>query len=227
MSKKNCLIIELVLAIITAVVSFIYPLYTDLWKTINVLQLLPDTIPCLFCATYVVAVILLAVAVLQQSSGCKSALPWSASGVVLLLVFPGPLLLRTGRDLNMLSEWYRFRELAGIVTLVAIVLVVLEIVYYNLPDEAPSTVKSKVDKPDKAPKVTENDRKEYAPGLSLKSDEELKTIVRNEKMYDPILIALAREELTERVVGKRYRQTQEECCHAEKDRTKIDNKDVG
>lgn len=43
---------------------------------------------------------------------------------------------------------------------------------------------------------------EYASVLAQKSDEELKELIRDEKMYDAAFIALAREELTNRVLGK-------------------------
>lgn len=74
------------------------------------------------------------------------------------------------------------------------------------------------DETEEATKVTEEDREEYAPGLSLKSDEELKAIIQDEKLYDPLLITLAREELTERVVGKRRQRTQEELRREEEER---------
>lgn len=53
-----------------------------------------------------------------------------------------------------------------------------------------------------APRISEDGRKEYAEALLRKSDEELKELIRDEKMYDATFIAAAREELTNRVLGK-------------------------
>lgn len=63
---------------------------------------------------------------------------------------------------------------------------------------------------DKPEVVTEDDRSEYAEVLSLKTDDELKALVRDEKMYDPVFIAVVREELQARVIGKRRQRTEEE-----------------
>lgn len=57
--------------------------------------------------------------------------------------------------------------------------------------------------------VTKNVHKEYTKALSLKSDGELKALIRDEKMYETIFIAMARKELTERVINKRQQKEQE------------------
>ncbi len=46
-------------------------------------------------------------------------------------------------------------------------------------------------------------KEEYAAALAHKSDEELKGLLRDEKMYDAAFIAVAREELQARVLGKK------------------------
>lgn len=57
--------------------------------------------------------------------------------------------------------------------------------------------------------VTEEKRQEYSEALACKSDEELKKLIREKNMYDPAFIALAREELQARILGK-HRQAQQE-----------------
>lgn len=48
----------------------------------------------------------------------------------------------------------------------------------------------------------EKQKEEYHTLLAQKSDEELKSLLCDENMYDAVFIALAREELTNRVLGK-------------------------
>lgn len=66
--------------------------------------------------------------------------------------------------------------------------------------------------------VVVEEREEYAAVLSLKSDEELKTLIQDEKMYDPVFVAVAREELMGRVVGKRRQRTEEEFRREQEER---------
>ena len=107
---------------------------------------------------------------------------------------------------NLLNEEY-----AGILVVLAIIQIILLVIYYQLEDVKTGTVKpAVVSEPEQLVEVTEEDREEYAIVLSLKSDDELKALVREEKMYDPVFVALAREELMERVVGKRCQRTEED-----------------
>lgn len=53
-------------------------------------------------------------------------------------------------------------------------------------------------------------QEEYVEVLSQKSDEELKELIRDEKMYEASFVGAAREELQARVLGKRRQKTAEE-----------------
>ncbi len=53
-------------------------------------------------------------------------------------------------------------------------------------------------------------KEEYVLVLSQKSDEELKELIRDEKMYEPAFVFAVREELQARVLGKRRQKTAEE-----------------
>lgn len=61
---------------------------------------------------------------------------------------------------------------------------------------------------DKEVEITEEDRKKYADILSHESDEELKAVIRDVKMYDATFVALAKEELQERILGRRQQRTE-------------------
>lgn len=58
--------------------------------------------------------------------------------------------------------------------------------------------------------------------LSMKSDEELKTIVHEESIYGPEFVRAVRKELTARVAGKRRQKTAEEIRHEEEEERKAE-----
>ena len=58
------------------------------------------------------------------------------------------------------------------------------------------------------PRISDEERQEYLRVLEVKSDEELKTLIREENMYDAAFIAVAREELQARVLGKKRQSSQ-------------------
>lgn len=214
MTKRTCIIIGLVVSIVSALAFFFYPLHSSWIGNVNVVGILdrasnPDGLLVFGCVVYVLACILMLIGVIKADNGDVEVAGilfiWS---VILPVLFPifGLIRMNSRWESNLLNEEY-----AGILVVLAIIQIILLVIYYQLEDVKTGTVKpAVVSKPEQLVEVTEEDREEYAIVLSLKSDDELKALVREEKMYDPVFVALAREELMERVVGKRCQRTEED-----------------
>lgn len=214
MTKRTCIIIGLVVSIVSALAFFFYPLHSSWIGNVNVVGILdragnPGGLLVFGCVVYVLACILMVAGVIKADNGnVEVAGNLFILSVILSVLFPifGLIQIHNRWESNLLNEEY-----AGILLVLAIIQIILIVVYYQLKDVRTGTVKPAVaSEPEQPAEVTEEDREEYVTVLSLKSDDELKALVREEKMYDPAFVALAREELMERVVGKRCQRNEED-----------------
>ncbi len=214
MTKKTCIIIGLIVSILAGLMFLFYPLHDSWIGTMNVAKILensskPDGLLVFGCFVYALSCVLILIGVVKADNGdLKIAGSLFIWGSILPALFPvfGLIRMNSRWESNLLNEEY-----AGILVVLAIIQIILLVIYYQLEDVKTGTVKpAVVSEPEQLVEVTEEDREEYAIVLSLKSDDELKALVREEKMYDPVFVALAREELMERVVGKRCQRTEED-----------------
>lgn len=181
MTKKSCLIVELILAVIAALVFFFYPV--SRWSVIaEVLTPHPNDILQLMVCMYTISVCFLFMSVVRHLRKDKLALPLSVLGVVLLSACPGYVLIKTMKDSDFFIGWISVsshREYFGILLLIAVVVIVLEIMYLNIQDKKPSVVRSSADAGEEGAGITDEKQQEYASILSQKTDEELKAIAQD------------------------------------------------